>query len=253
MPEFTRRRYLSLFGAFGAGLSAAPADTLLDRWRQIAAGSDGAVGAAALHLGTGKRVSLLGGDRFPLASVCKLPAAMHILALVDDGKLSRAAQIEVVERDVTLNNSEIGHRWPKQRRFPLDELLLLMVAHSDNTAVETLYRIGGGAAAIDARLRAWHLDGVRIDRTERQCNLDAARSMPRFIADPRDTGTPDGTVQLLRRLLRGELLSAPSTARMVEMLRATSTGPGRIKGLLPAGIVVAHKTGTTALPARPAA
>ena len=242
MMQLTRRQYLYLFGA---GLSAAPANTLADRWRQIAADTDGTVGAAALHLGSGRHVSMHGDERFPLASVCKLPAAMHILALVDEGRLSRGAEIEVVKQDVTLSNSEVGHRWPRQRRFPLDELLFLMVAKSDNTAVETLYRIGGGAAAITARLSGWHLDGIRIDRTEKQCGRDAAASMPRFIADPRDTGTPDGTVQLLKRLFQRELLAAPSTARLVEIMEATTTGPGRIKGLLPAGVVVAHKTGTT--------
>ncbi|MGA2580649.1 MAG: class A beta-lactamase [Bryobacteraceae bacterium] len=242
MTQFTRRQYLYLFGA---GLCAAPVDALAERWRRIAADTDGTLGASALHLGSGRHVSLRGDERFPLASVCKLPIAMHILALVDEGKLARGAEIEVLRRDVTLNVSEVGHRWPKQRRFPLDELLLLMVAKSDNTAVETLYRIGGGAAAIATRLRGWHLDGIRIDRTERQCGLDAAASMRRFIADPRDTATPDGTIELFRRLYRGELLSASSTARIVEILEATTTGAGRIKGLLPAGVVVAHKTGTT--------
>ena len=170
---------------------------------------------------------------------------MHILAMVDKGKLSRSAPIEVIRRDVTTEVSEVGERWPKQRRFPLDELLRLMVAKSDNTAVETLYRIGGGAAAIAARLQGWNLDGIRIDRSERQCNRDAAKSMRLFIADPRDTGTPDGTAQLLKRVFRGELLSASSTARIVEILKATSTGPARIKGLLPPAVIVAHKTGTT--------
>jgi beta-lactamase class A len=242
MIELTRRRCLYLFGA---GLPAAPVNTLSERWRQIAAETDGTVGAAALHLGSGRHVSLHGGERFPSASVCKLPIAMHILAMVDDGKLSRTASIEVVRQDVTTQVSEVGERWPKQRRFPLDELLLLMVAHSDNTAVETLYRIGGGAAAITAQLRNWRLDGIRVDRSERECGRDAAASMPRFIADPRDTAVPDGMVQLLRRLFRGELLSASSTARLVQILEATSTGPKRIRGLLPAGVVVAHKTGTT--------
>ena len=250
MMELTRRQYLYLFGA---GLSAAPANTLSERWRQIAAETDGTVGAAALHLGSGQHVSLHGDERFPLASVCKLPIAMHILAMMDEGKLSRNAAIEVERQDVTTHVSEVAERWPKQRRFPLDQLLLLMVAKSDNTAVETLYRIGGGAAAITARLRGWRLDGIRIDRSERECGRDASGPTPegrlaamrRFIADPRDTATPDGTVQLLRRLFRGELLSASSTARLVEILEATTTGAGRIKGLLPAGVVVAHKTGTT--------
>jgi beta-lactamase class A len=138
MMELTRRQYLCLFGA---GLSATPVNTLSERWRQIAAETDGTVGAAALHLGSGQHVSLHGDESFPLASVCKLPIAMHILAMVDEGKLARDRAIEVVRQDVVKNVSEVAERWPKQRRFPLDELLLLMVAKSDNTAVETLYRM----------------------------------------------------------------------------------------------------------------
>lgn len=235
----SRRQYLRLWAA---NLSGAPLEMLRQRWQRIE--TDGTLGAAALHLPSGQHVSLRGDQRFPLASVCKVPIAIAVLAMVDDGQLTRDESIEVVREDVTRDFTDIGRRWPNQRSFPLDELLLLMIAKSDNTAVETLYRIAGGAAAITARLNGWRLEGIRIDRTERQCGLDAAASMRRFIDDPRDTGTPEGTVQLLARLFRGELLSPASTERMIEMMQATTTGPHRIKERLPPGTVVAHKTGT---------
>ena len=72
------------------------------------------------------------------------------------------------------------------------------------------------------------------------------RAMRRFLDDPRDTATPNGTVRLLERAFKRELLSPQLTARLLEILKSTSTGRARIKGLLPAGTVVAHKTGTTA-------
>jgi beta-lactamase class A len=238
----TRRECLLVFAA---GLRATAAETLAAQWRRIAADTDGTVGAAALHLGSGRRLSLNGDDHFPMASVCKLPIAMHMLALVDEGKFSRQSMIEVIAQDVTLEVSEVGHRWPKQKQFPLDELVALMVARSDNTAVETLYRVGGGSPAIMARLRAWHTESIRIDRNERQSERDFSKDPRQFLSDPRDTATPDGTVGLLARLCKGELLSAASTARLIQILETTSTGPARIKGMLPAGVVVAHKTGTT--------
>ena len=74
---------------------------------------------------------------------------------------------------------------------------------------------------------------------------DRLTAMRGFLADPRDTATPDATIELLRKAFRGELLSPPLTKRLVAILEATSTGSGRIKGLLGAGTVVAHKTGTT--------
>ena len=209
--------------------------------------TDGTVGAAALYLKTGQLVSLNGDERFPLASVCKLPLAMNILAMIDEGKLALNQEIEVLPSEIWPPVSDIAKEFPTRRKFTLDRLLEVMVAHSDNSAEETIYRIGGGADAMAARFRQWGVEGVRIDRSERECMAQQSddAGVLRYLADPRDTGTPNGTVQLLAKLFRGELLSKSSTERMIEILKSTGTGPRRLKGLLPVGTVVAHKTGTT--------
>jgi beta-lactamase class A len=267
----TRRQCLMMMGT---AISASAGEQLPERWRKIAAGTDGMVGAAALHLGSGRLVTLNGDERFPLASVCKLPIAMNLLALVDEGKFALNQEIEVLPRDVVSSVSPLAKRWPAQRRFPLQEMIELMIAASDNTAVETLFRIGGEGPAMAARFREWKIEGVRVDRSERQCGLDRngitqypppaewtdesiqalmAKARPkvqyqatkRFLNDPRDTGTPTGTVQLLKRAFAGEVLSKRSTALLIEALKATTTFPTRLKGLLPAGTVVAHKTGSS--------
>lgn len=250
------RRQLLLASASPV-VSAATRKNLPDEWREIARTTDGTVGAAALWLDTGRVVNLNGDERCPLASVCKLPLAMNILALVDEGKLTLNQEVEIPESDLWPPVSDIAAAWPKRRSWLLNEILEVMVAHSDNTAVEIAYRMGGGGAAMAARFREWKIDGVRIDRSERECNAAQTGPTPeasykatlRYLADARDTGTANGTVQLLARLFRGELLSntgtGASTARTIEMLKATTTGPMRLKGLLPAGTVVAHKTGTT--------
>jgi beta-lactamase class A len=238
--KFTRRESLWLLAAAAA---SAAGRQLEDEWRKIARDTDGTVGAAALGFESRTHISLNGDRRFPLASVCKLPIAMHMLALVDEGKFARDQMIEVLPKDVVKSVSPIAGRWPAETRFRLDEMLELMVAHSDNTAVETFFRMEG--PAVTPRLRSWQIEGVRIDRPESQCNRDRQADRKRFLADPRDTGTPNGTVELLARLFRGELLSASSTARMIEILKATTTFPTRLKGLLPPGTVVAHKTGSS--------
>ena len=43
-------------------------------------------------------------------------------------------------------------------------------------------------------------------------------AMRQFLADPRDTGTPAGTVQLLKKLFAGELLSPKLTARLGQLV-----------------------------------
>jgi beta-lactamase class A len=262
-----------LFALGGAAYGAATRD-LVSEWRRVALLTDGTVGAAALNLDSGRLASMNGDKRFPLASVCKLPIAMNILALVDERKLARNERIEILPRDVVSGVSPIARRWPTQRSFPLDEMLELMVANSDNTAVETLFRIGGDASAMEARFRKWGIAGIRVDRSERQCGLDrnGVKNYPppaewtdavitklidqtppavrygatlRYLADPRDTSTPKATVQLLAGLFRGRLISQASSARLTEILKSTSTFPTRLKGDLPPGTVVGHKTGST--------
>ncbi len=244
-------------------------------WREIASASDGTVGAAALHLESGQRVELNGQRAYPLASVCKLPIAMHMLRMVDDGKLSLDQGIEVLRQDVWPSwEGDLAEHWPQQHHWKLDDLIQLAVAHSDNTAVHTLFRIGGAAGGMAARLKRWNVTGIRVDRYEGECYLAShgmddpppveqwrpglleelvhrvplaqqEAGMQKFLADPRDTGTPMATVELLARAFRGELLSPSSTQRLKQVLEATSTGKERLKGLLPSHTVVAHKTGTT--------
>jgi beta-lactamase class A len=272
--NISRRECLTWFLA-GLSPSLGAPSSLEQQWHRFASQTDGIVGAAALHLKSGMLVSMNGGARFPLASVCKLPIAMHILAMVDEGKLHLTDTIEIPRQAVWPNVSVIAERWPTVNSFKLDEVLSLMVAKSDNTAVETLWHIGGGAAAMANRFRQWRIAGIRLDRSERECGLNSlgVKRLPKweewtptlveeltsripvterraairaFLSDPRDTATPDATVELLKRMYRGELLSASSTGRLIQILESTATGGARLKGLLPAGTTVAHKTGTTA-------
>jgi beta-lactamase class A len=59
--------------------------------------------------------------------------------------------------------------------------------------------------------------------------------------------SPNSAVELLKALHNGKILSPKSRAYVQKMLLETSTGPNRLKGLLPKGTVVAHKTGTSGI------
>jgi beta-lactamase class A len=236
---------------------------------------DGTIGAAAIHLESGKRVSMRGDEPFPMASVCKVPIAMQILAMSSSGKLSLDDDVEIPRYDVWPGVSRVAELWPKQTKFRLHRLVEWMVAQSDNTAVQTLFRLAGSAEGMASRFREWKITGIRLDRSERQCGFDAVgitnvppitewtpgmearlrstvppeqrlAALRRFMNDPRDTATPDATVDLLQRLYRDDLLSSALARRLILIMESTTTGPRRIKGLLPAGTRVAHKTGTSA-------
>ncbi len=63
-------------------------------------------------------------------------------------------------------------------------------------------------------------------------------------ADPRDTATPGDMTTLLMRLWKNDLLTAKSSRFLLDILDRCETGKSRIKGLLPQGTDVAHKTGS---------
>lgn len=156
LTTLSRRKCLTMLAAT---FTSTAEQRLHKEWIRIAKATDSTVGAAVLCLSSGQLVSMNGQVSFPLASVCKVPIAMNILALVDERKLRLDDQIEVMPRDVWAGVSDLEKRWPAQLRFPLGEIVEVMVAKSDNTAVETLFRIGGGGPQIARRLREWKING----------------------------------------------------------------------------------------------
>jgi len=242
----------------------------------IAAEAGGVVGVGILHVESGQRVSMRGGERFPMASVYKLPIAIAFLRRVDTGQASLEEKISYEPSDLRpgLAGSAINARARSgAATAAARELLSAMLIESDNTASDLILRLAGGPEAVMAGLRQAGVEGVDVSRPEGRMLLDywGVASPPppsewslatfgrlrgtltagqrraaaeRFASDPRDTATPDAMAMLLARLRKGELLSPASTAFVIDTMARATTGPGRLKGLLPAGTVVAHKTGT---------
>jgi beta-lactamase class A len=84
--------------------------------------------------------------------------------------------------------------------------------------------------------------------------VNAIRSVPkekteaakkRFLDDPLDTSTPEAMARLLVRVCRKDLLKPTSADLLLDIMQRCQTGTLRIKGMLPAGTVVAHKPGTS--------
>jgi len=250
-------------------------EALEARFRTLAAPAGGEVGVSVLHLETGHGASFHGRERFPMASVFKLPLAVAFLARVDRGELR-------LDQSVVLGPADMRSPGPLSERAPtggitvsLRELLEAMLLDSDNTAADLLLPLSGGPEVVTARLDAAGLDDIRIDRSEAELAFDsygvsphpprqewtlagirraiqespdAARrgALARFLADPRDTATPDALVQLLRQIDEGRGLSKESRSRLLDLMAETRVGEKRIRGGLPPGTPVAHRTGTGA-------
>ena len=198
--------------------TSAPLQSLEQRLAALATENPGEYGIAALDLGTGETVSFNGQRAFPLASTMKIAVAAAYLTEVDAGRRSLDDMIGT-----------------ESARSLMDAMLV----HSNNRATDHLIATLGGPAVIDGWLRAHRISGMRVDRTIAQLLADR-----RDLNDYRDSSTPVAMLGLLRLIDTGDVLTPQSRALLLDMMRRCATGSNRIRGILPPGAQVEHKTGT---------
>jgi len=212
----------------------------------LSAKFDGVAGYSAINLETGKRASVNGDVRFPMASVFKLPAAIAVLQKVDRGEWS-------LDQKITITPAEFSRGWSPIRdaahgeavTLPLREMFVYMLGASDNSAVDKFFTMLGGPAKVTRVLERLGIQGIRVDRKEDEVGRDAMADMLAYSRDPRDTATPDGMADLLRLIYqRKEKLSPASHNLLLAVMEQSPTGPHRLREVIPAGAVLAHKTGS---------
>jgi len=245
-------------------------------FKRITERARGRIGAALIHLESGTTLEIRGHERFPMASVVKLPVAIEVLKQVTERKLT-------LDRVVWLGSADIRPCCALERHHPnggvsrtVAELLTLAMVESDNTAADALLKLVGGAEVVQRRLRSMGFEAINVDRTEGQLLLDMAgvtnapppdqwtvelqrrlvadvdrvslnQGRASYLSDERDTATPVEMARLLGRLQLGDLLPPAQTQLLLDLMLQTKTGSRRLKGRLPPDAIVAHKTGTTAV------
>jgi len=210
---------------------------LRDRIEQISQAAQGRVGVKATVLETGESVTLNGNQPFPMQSLYKFPIAMAVLAQVDQGKLKLDQKIRVEASDV-LQGSRILDEKSQGMEFSLAELLKYMVSESDGTSCDVLLKQVGEPRVVTEYLRGLGVNDIVVAHTEKELAQGTAVKY-------RNYATPDVAVVLLRAFHEGKGLSKSTQALLLQLMTETTTGPKRIKGLLPEGTVVVHKTGTS--------
>ncbi len=201
----------------------------------------GVAGISILNTKTGDTVSVNGHRRFPMQSVFKFPIGLVVLDQVDKRKLSLQQMISVKRADMLQNTwSPLSKKYPQgDFTVTVEELVRLSVSQSDNNACDILLNLIGGARVVETFLRTHGFKGIEIRHTERE--MHAAWDVQ--FANWCD---PVTMTLILKKFSDGKMLSPASTALLNEMLVSTTTGPKRLKGLLP-GVLIAHKTGTSGI------
>jgi beta-lactamase class A len=215
--------------------------TLPDQFAEIARTSGGRVGIFVQLLDTDETAGLNEVERFPMQSVYKLPIVMAVLDQVDRKTLTLNQKVSLSAKDMVP-----GLHSPMRDRHPqggidvsVRQLIRAAIVDSDGTASDVLLRLAGGGPRVTAYLRGLGVRDMDVVTTERAMSLDPMAQYTNY-------STPRAAVDLLRALHAGRGLSPGARALVMQDLIDSTPGPNRIKGLLPPGTIVAHKTGTDA-------
>ncbi len=209
---------------------------LAERFKMLSEKSGGQVGVAVIHVESGRSVAFNGTSPLPLFSVFKLPLAVAVLKDVEEGKLRLDQKIRVAPEEAAPGAKANTELWSKPVELTITELIGLSISRSDNTSSDKLLELVGGPSAVTERMRALGLRKIEIKATVRE--FAASRK------EHPNTGAAEDLAQLLVRLQKGEVLQAPQLSMLMGAMERATTGLKRLRGDLPPGTPVTHKTGT---------
>lgn len=198
--------------------------------------SGGLIGFAAVDLGSGRRIAHRADQRFALCSTFKWVLAASVLHEIDLGRLSGETILKFGPDDLA-GYAPFADQIRDNPQASILQWAKASVEMSDNVGANLLLRALGGPAKVTEFIRAQHDPVTRLDRDEPELNSNIPE-------DLRDTTSPNAMVGLLQQILLGNSLQDESRETLLDWMRNCQTGHSRLRAGVPAGWVVADKTGT---------
>lgn len=194
---------------------------------------DARLGVYALATGTGVTIAHRADERFAFCSTFKGLAAAAVL---HRNPLSHLDTVITYTEDDLMKSSVITESHV-DTGMTVRQLCDAAVRYSDGTAGNLLLRDLGGPAELTAYTRDLGDTVTRMDRIE----PDIVAATP---GDPRDTSSPRALGTDYQKIVLADALPADKRGVIRDLLERNTTGAKRIRASIPAGWVVANKTGT---------
>jgi beta-lactamase class A len=215
-------------------------DLLRNKIEQILSDKNAVVGVSIIGNNGKDTLSLHGNRRFPMQSVFKFHIALTALSEIDEGKLSLDQKIAIGKDELLPQDfwSPLRDENPNGGIFTIERLIQYSVSHSDNTACDLLIRLIGTPKTVEEYIKKCGLSDIQITFNEEEMQAKWENMFQNWT-------TPKAASETLKMFYenRNGLLSKESYDFFWKTNLETTTGTNRIKGQLPEGTRVAHKTG----------
>jgi serine-type D-Ala-D-Ala carboxypeptidase (penicillin-binding protein 5/6) len=223
-------------------IQPAAAQSLADRLRPLISTYEGDVAVAVKHLKTGETFDHKADEPMPTASLIKLPIMVEAYRQVAEGKVNLNDTVTFREEDKTPGSGILSTQFSPGATFTLRDSVRLMIAYSDNSATNlVLAKIG--LPATNETMEKLGLPNTKVHA---------------FVFRPKSSIAPERSKQFgLGSTTAGEMI------RLVELIQSKNVvtpeacdamldhlrhcEDKRLSRLLPAGVKVAHKTGSVAV------
>ncbi len=231
--------FMSVLFSLVGGAQENKTGSLRSEIQQILAGKNAVVGVSIIGI-NGDTISVNGDRHFPMQSVFKFHIALAVLAEVDKGNLSLNQQIKITIDEFLPKDfwSPLRDENPNGGTFTIAKLIEYTVSQSDNIACDELIKLVGTPKTVEEYIRKNGISEIQITYNEKDMqakweNMFLNRTTPKAAS---------ATLQMFYEN-KNNLMSKASYDFFWKTNIETTTGVNRIKGQLPKGTVVAHKTG----------
>lgn len=185
-------------------------------------------GVFAVDLDTGEYAVLNGYQKFPAASIIKIPVLVALLSAEDKHLVDPKQQLEL-RKDLMVGGSGILQWRPVGSKISVQEAAELMITRSDNTATNLVIDLLGGVDKFNPLFKQWGLKETQLNNW-----LPDLSGMNKT--------SPYELAYLVARINKGEILAKGSHDWMFNVMQHVRT-----KSLIPPGLgkgaKIAHKTG----------
>jgi len=233
--------------AFCYANSNAQIDSLKSEIENLLKDKNAMVGVSIIANNLKDTININESLHLPMQSVFKFPIALAVLSEVDKGRVKLNQKIKITPKDLALSNDLVINWSPIKEKFPngttmtLGEIIKYTVSESDNNGCDILLRLIGGTTVVEKFLLQNQLSDISIKASEGDMHKNWDTQFQNW-----------ATAIALNRLLiksyaigNERILSEKSYRFLWKAMKETSTALNRLKGQLPQGTIVAHKSGSS--------
>lgn len=213
-------------------------DALEQRIRTIIKDKNATIGVAVIY--DAKDTLVINNDvQYPMQSVYKFHMALTVADCLYTNQFPLNTEIYVKNQDLLPDTySPLRDRYPHGEFYmSIPELIRYSVSFSDNNACDILFAFAGGTSRVEQYIKRLGIRNISIKATEAEMHANPELQYQNWT-------TPLAAAEVMDIFLDEFLFPESHRQCIMDALIQSPTGSDKLKGLLPEGTTVGHKTGS---------